>query len=408
MATLAIAAALSILIGTVLGLLGGGGAILTLPMLVYAVGVEPKAAIATSLFVVGMTGVAGTAVHARRGTVRWKVGASFGTAAMAGAYGGAQLAHLIDGTVLLVMFAVVMLVAAAAMLRERKPSGGAEEVHPLRLGRALALGGGVGILSGLVGAGGGFLIVPALTLFGGLAMGEAIGTSLFVIALQSFAGFAGHIAHVDLDWTLVLVISAASLAGSIAGARLSSKMSAKGLRRAFAWLVIAMAVFILVQQRAQLFAAVAATPTLVEDMNDFTPVSALIGGALIGLAASLLLFTHGKVAGISGLYGGVFRARIADRTFRLAFVLGLVAAGAVLKLLFPGAFATTWSATLPVALVAGVIVGFGTQLGNGCTSGHGVCGLSRMSVRSLVATGTFMATGFATTYVVRHLLGGGH
>ena len=142
-------------------------------------------------------------------------------------------------------------------------------------------------------------------------------------------------------------------------------------------------------------------------MNDFTPIPALIGGALIGLAGVLLLLTHGKVAGISGLYGGVLRRGTSDRTFRLSFVVGLVAAGAVLKLVLPSAFATTWNATLPFALVAGLIVGFSTQLGNGCTSGHGVCGISRLSVRSLVATGTFMATGFVTVYVVRHVLGGG-
>ncbi len=142
-------------------------------------------------------------------------------------------------------------------------------------------------------------------------------------------------------------------------------------------------------------------------MSDFTPLPALIGGAIIGLAASLLLLTHGKVAGISGLYGGVLRRGTADRALRFWFLAGLVGAGVVTRLIFPGAFATAWSAALPVVLVAGVLVGVGTQLGNGCTSGHGVCGVSRLSVRSLVATATFMITGFGTVFVVRHLLGGG-
>ena len=142
-------------------------------------------------------------------------------------------------------------------------------------------------------------------------------------------------------------------------------------------------------------------------MTDFTPVSALIGGALIGLSASLLLLTHGKVAGISGLYGGLLRRGTSDRRFRFWFLAGLVAFGVVMHRIYPAAFVTTWSATLPVVLVAGLLVGVGTQLGNGCTSGHGVCGISRLSVRSLVATGTFMATGFATVFVVRHLIGGG-
>ena len=142
-------------------------------------------------------------------------------------------------------------------------------------------------------------------------------------------------------------------------------------------------------------------------MHDLTPLPALIGGGLIGLAASLFLLTHGKVAGISGLYGGLLRRGTSDRALRFWFLAGLIGAGALLKFVFPAAFATTWTATLPVVLVAGVLVGFGTQLGNGCTSGHGVCGISRLSVRSLVATGTFMATGFATVFIVRHLIGGG-
>jgi uncharacterized membrane protein YedE/YeeE len=142
-------------------------------------------------------------------------------------------------------------------------------------------------------------------------------------------------------------------------------------------------------------------------MTDFTPIPALLGGALIGLAASLLLLTHGKVAGISGLYGGVLRRGTSDRALRIWFIAGLVIAGALVRIVFPAAYATTWSAALPVVLVAGLLVGVGTQLGNGCTSGHGVCGISRLSIRSLIATGTFMATGVATVYVVRHLLGGG-
>jgi uncharacterized membrane protein YedE/YeeE len=141
-------------------------------------------------------------------------------------------------------------------------------------------------------------------------------------------------------------------------------------------------------------------------MNDFTPLPALLGGALIGLAASLLLLTHGKVAGISGLYGGMLRRGTSDRGFRLWFLAGLVVAGGLVRLTFPAAFATTWNATLPVVLAAGLIVGFGTQLGNGCTSGHGVCGISRLSVRSLIATVTFILTGFVTVFIVHHLIEG--
>ena len=143
-------------------------------------------------------------------------------------------------------------------------------------------------------------------------------------------------------------------------------------------------------------------------MHDFTPIPALIGGALIGLSASLFLLTHGRVAGISGLYGGIFRRGSPDRSLRslrLAFVAGLLLAGLVVRIAFPAAFATRWTAALPIALVAGLLVGFGTQLGNGCTSGHGVCGLGRMSARSLVAVLVFMAAGMVAAYVTRHLLG---
>jgi len=142
-------------------------------------------------------------------------------------------------------------------------------------------------------------------------------------------------------------------------------------------------------------------------MNDFAPIPALVGGTLIGIAASLILLTHGKVAGISGIYGGVLRRGTSDRGFRLAFVAGLAFTGAILRAFFPSVFATAWSPAMPLALIAGLLVGFGTQLGNGCTSGHGVCGISRLSIRSLVATAMFMATGVATVFVARHLIGGG-
>lgn len=261
MTMLVLAAALSLVIGVVLGMLGGGGAILTLPMLVYALGLEPKTAIATSLFVVGATSIAGTTVHARAGAVQWRVGGMFGAAAMAGAYAGGRIAHLIPGAVLLVGFGILMVVTATAMMKGRNAAT-ARAPHDLQLGRALALGVAVGIMSGLVGAGGGFLIVPALTLFGGLAMREAIGTSLFVIALQSFAGFAGHVTHVHIDWTLVLVITAASLVGSVAGAISGAKISAHGLRRGFAWLVVVMGLFMFAKQLPPLFAVLAAALTL--------------------------------------------------------------------------------------------------------------------------------------------------
>ncbi|MET0595948.1 MAG: sulfite exporter TauE/SafE family protein, partial [Polyangiaceae bacterium] len=307
-----LAVMLSLAIGAVLGLLGGGGAILMLPMLVYVVGLDAKTAIAMSLFVVGATSVAGTGMHARQGAVRWRTGGIFGATAMAGAFAGGRLAHFVPPAVLLVLFALVMVVTGIAMSRDLQMRASAK--GELRVGRVLVLGAAVGALSGLVGAGGGFLIVPALVLFGGMSMRESIGTSLFVITLQSLAGFAGHVTHVNIDWPLMLEIAGAAAAGSVIGARASKVISPARLRHAFAWLVIAMGLFMFVKQ-------------LPSPMNDFTPIPALIGGALIGIASSLILLTHGKVAGISGIYGGLLRRGTSDRPFRLAFVAGLIVAG---------------------------------------------------------------------------------
>ena len=241
-----LAGALSLLIGLVLGMLGGGGAILALPMLVYVAGVDARAAIAMSLFVVGATSALGAGLHARAGRVRWKAGLWFAAAAMPGAFLGGRMAHLVPAAVLLLGFSGIMLVTAGSMLRGRREVEGAPPPElPLRL---LSLGALTGVISGLVGAGGGFLIVPALTLFGGLAMRDAVGTSLFVIALQAFAGFAGHIGHVSLDWALTTGITVAALAGLAAGVTVSNRVPAPVLRKAFAWLVLAMSVFMLGRQ----------------------------------------------------------------------------------------------------------------------------------------------------------------
>jgi hypothetical protein len=240
------AAALSLAIGLALGMLGGGGAILTLPMLVYVAKVEPRTAIAMSLFVVGSTSLVGTMMHARAGAVQFRLGAVFGSAAMVGAYAGGRVARFVPAQALLVLFAIVMLVTAIAMLRPRAREQDAP--RSLALGRALALGALVGAVSGLVGAGGGFLIVPALTLFGGLAMREAVGTSLFVIALQAFAGFVGQVAYVDVPGALTVVVTIAAVAGSGLGALAGKRVSPGGLRRAFAWLVLAMGLFVLGKQ----------------------------------------------------------------------------------------------------------------------------------------------------------------
>jgi uncharacterized membrane protein YfcA len=243
--------ALSLVIGLSLGVLGGGGSILTVPILVYVAGFGPKEAIAASLFVVGVTSAVSVVSHARRGRVRWRTGLLFGAAGMAGAFVGGLLGGHIPGQILLIAFAVMMVATSIAMLRGRKKKddGGAAPVkHELPLGRVLLDGAVVGLITGLVGAGGGFLVVPALALLGGLPMAAAVGTSLVVIAMKSFAGLAGYLTSVQLDWGLVLAVTAAAIGGTIVGSRIAGRIPEDALRKAFGWFVLAMGTFVLTQQ----------------------------------------------------------------------------------------------------------------------------------------------------------------
>jgi uncharacterized membrane protein YedE/YeeE len=139
------------------------------------------------------------------------------------------------------------------------------------------------------------------------------------------------------------------------------------------------------------------------DWNAYTPGAALIGGALIGLAAALFVLFNGRIAGISGVVGGLLRPKRGDLAWRIAFVLGLVAAPAV-HTLFASITMPQIDASWPALVIAGLLVGIGTRYGSGCTSGHGVCGIARLSPRSLVATLAFMGSGFLTVFVLRHLL----
>ncbi|MEZ4220518.1 MAG: sulfite exporter TauE/SafE family protein [Polyangiaceae bacterium] len=237
---------LSVLIGVSLGLLGGGGSILTVPILVYVAGVDAKAAIATSLLVVAATSAAGVVSHARAGRVRFRTGAIFGAAGMVGAYAGGRLAAFIPGVWLLVGFGLMMLATGFALLRGRGDQ--APRVGELPVARVLLDGVIVGLVTGLVGAGGGFLVVPALVLLGGMPMNIAVGTSLFVIALKSSAGFVGYLHSVQIDWMLALTVTAAAIVGSFFGARLVGRISEAALRRGFAGFVLLMAVVILVKE----------------------------------------------------------------------------------------------------------------------------------------------------------------
>lgn len=239
---------LAVFVGIALGLLGGGGSILTVPLLAYVAGMDAKQAIATSLLVVGVTSAIGAISHARAGRVQWRTGLIFGAAGMAGAYGGGLLARFIPGSVLLIGFAIMMIATAIAMLRGRKNIEVTDQAHRMPVPKIVGEGLVVGLVTGLVGAGGGFLVVPALALLGGLPMPVAVGTSLIVIAMKSFAGLGGYLSSVQIDWAVAGGVTAAAVVGALLGARLTAKVDPDALRKSFGWFVLAMSSVILAQE----------------------------------------------------------------------------------------------------------------------------------------------------------------
>lgn len=238
---------LSALIGLSLGLIGGGGSIITVPVLVYVLGVEPHEAVGMSLAVVGGTSLIGSILHHRRGNLQMKTGLTFGVSGILGAFAGSPLTKLLSPSALLMTFALLMLFIAVLMLR-RKPAA-ESEIDELRekpiLWKALLVGFGVGVLTGFLGVGGGFLIVPALVMFGGLGMKDAIGTSLFVIFLNCIAGLIGHASRNNFDWSLTAQVTALAVAGTILGTLLSHRVAANKLQKDFAVFILAVAVFLM-------------------------------------------------------------------------------------------------------------------------------------------------------------------
>lgn len=256
--------ALGFLVGLSLGLLGGGGSMLTVPILAYVVGYPPKQAIAMSLIVVGGTSVIGAVAHGRRHQVRLGAALLFGIVAMIGSYTSARVAQFIPGAVQMATFGIVMVIAAAFMFRGRRNLDAAQTStrhDPRTLILIGAVGLGVGALTGLVGVGGGFLFVPAFVLLGGLPMKQAVGTSLVVIAMNCAAGVTGYLAHETIDWTYVGLFFAVAALGSIVGASLTARVSAGTLRRAFAVFLVLMGFAILYKNRAVFTAARAAIPS---------------------------------------------------------------------------------------------------------------------------------------------------
>lgn len=244
-----LAIGLSLLIGISLGMLGGGGSILTLPILVYALGMDEKAAIAASLVVVGITSASAVIAHARAGNVEWRTGLIFAASGMLGAALGGFVAGWIPAKILLLGFVGMMFATSVAMIRGKRDTGGEAEVKPpLPVAKVLEHGLVVGAVTGMVGAGGGFLVVPALALLGGLPMRRAIGTSLLVIALKSAAGFAGHATHVQIDWPITLTVAGSAVIGAQIGGKLAGYVDQKTLGKAFGWFVLVMALYMLYKQ----------------------------------------------------------------------------------------------------------------------------------------------------------------
>jgi uncharacterized membrane protein YfcA len=245
-------------IGLSLGLIGGGGSVLALPILVYVMGVPPKSAIAMTLVIVGTVSLLGVIPHWKAGNVRLKTALVFGGATMIGAFVGARIATLsfVSGTFQMLLFAVMMVLAAAFMIqRSSKRSRNDElEFYPQPVCKycwlwLLTEGIGVGVLTGLVGVGGGFAIVPALVLLGRVPMKQAIGTSLLVIVFNSVAGFLGYLGHVPLNWELMGSFIVAASAGTIPGAYLARFVPAQRLQQTFGYFLLAVATFVLVQNR---------------------------------------------------------------------------------------------------------------------------------------------------------------
>jgi hypothetical protein len=242
---------LAVVIGISLGLIGGGGSILAVPVLIYVMGLEPKEAIAMSLVVVGIVSLIGLIPHWQQGNVNLKTAAIFTPPAMLGAFLGARLASLplITDTVQLIAFGIMMVIASVLMIRGQQNQLGEGLTHsPKNHWWAIMLEGlGVGVLTGFVGIGGGFAIIPALVLLGGIPMKEAIGTSLLIIAFKSVTGFLGYLDQVALDFNLIVSFTLAAGVGTVCGAYLTKLVEAKQLQKGFGYFVLAVAVLILVQ-----------------------------------------------------------------------------------------------------------------------------------------------------------------
>jgi uncharacterized membrane protein YfcA len=256
----AFGAGLALVVGLVLGLLGGGGSILAVPIFLYVFRVPAKPAIAMSLVVVGMSALVGFLTHWRQGTVNVRVAATFGAFAMAGAFGGARVARSVPESVQLSLFAAFALTAAVLMLRDSarapKPAPAARVADAAgKVPRFSALLGAqavaVGALTALIGAGGGFLIVPALVLVAHLPVREAVGSSLLIIAMNATSGVAGYLGQVAFDWRLVGWFTSVAAVGTVAGTRLMQRLPAARIKQAFAIMILVLGTYLVIRRLLQ-------------------------------------------------------------------------------------------------------------------------------------------------------------
>lgn len=231
-------------IGLTLGLLGGGGSILTVPALVYLAGQTPQAAVAASLVIVGANSTMGAFFHRTQGTLNWNIALFFGSAGMLTSYFAAGFSQYFSATALLVAFASLMLFVGIYMLLRKTPQV-RDANQPTNWFVIIGSGATVGVLTGFLGVGGGFLIVPALVILVGLPMRQAIGTSLVIISMNSLASLLGHLGHTSLDLSVVGIFLIGGLAGTLLGSRLAKRINPYYLRRAFAIFVIVLAIFLL-------------------------------------------------------------------------------------------------------------------------------------------------------------------
>jgi len=241
---------LGLVVGIVLGVVGGGGSIIAVPALVYGVGMSPAQAIPTSLLVVGLASLAALLPRVRvREGLNWPVIALVGAAGIPAAWAGAAVGRLLDPNILMLAFAVIMVGAGIRMLTATRESEGSCSTGPTRAFRscapkAVGVGLLVGFLTGLLGVGGGFLITPALTIFLGLRMKQAVGTSLAIIVINSAAGFSAHAAGYTIDWPTTLTFAVPAILGSIFAARLARGLKDKHIRISFAVLIFAVAAWV--------------------------------------------------------------------------------------------------------------------------------------------------------------------